>query len=185
MVDELPSDSSDTGTAACAGPGDPEPGNGEPGDGEFSDEMHENLEGDIESDIDGDVDDDLSDDLDSDYGDDGDEDEDEEDTEDDVPLPVDDDDDDEEIHPGDVEADLEEILRDRIAAGDDDEDDEDDEESVAPVKQVASVAPPRSDEWTCSQCFLIVSVSQFGSRSSPLCPSGEDPCESMERVLSY
>ena len=104
---------------------------------------------------------------------------------DDVPAPPDDeDDDDEDIHPSDVEADLEEILRDRIAASDDDEDDEDGD-AVGSTLKAASVAPPRADEWTCGQCFLIVSISQFGSRSDPQCPSGEDPCESMERVRSY
>jgi hypothetical protein len=95
-------------------------------------------------------------------------------------MPADDDDDDE-VHPSDVEADLEEILRDRIAASDDDEEDE--EEDAGEAKTTTVVAPPRSDEWTCNQCFLIVSVTQFGSRSNPVCPSGEEPCESIERVL--
>ena len=95
-------------------------------------------------------------------------------------MPADDDDDDE-VHPSDVEADLEEILRDRIAASDDDEEDE--EEDAGETKATTVVAPPRSDEWTCNQCFLIVSVTQFGSRSNPVCPSGEEPCESIERVL--
>ena len=97
-----------------------------------------------------------------------------------MPLPVDDDDDDD-VHPNDVEADLEEILRDRIAASDDDE--EDDEDDAGDPKSTSVVAPPRSDEWTCSQCFLIVSVTQFGSRSNPVCPSGEEPCESIKRIL--
>ena len=114
---------------------------------------------------------------------DDDDEDDDEDDEDDVPAPEDDDDDDEDIHPSDVEADLEEILRDRIAASDDEDEDEDDEAGSGP--KAASVAPPRSDEWTCGQCFLIVSITQFGSRSDPMCPSGEDPCESMERVRSY
>ena len=105
---------------------------------------------------------------------------DDDDDDDDVPLPVDDDDDDD-VHPNDVEADLEEILRDRIAASDDDE--EDDEDDAGDPKSTSVVAPPRSDEWTCSQCFLIVSVTQFGSRSNPVCPSGEEPCESIKRIL--
>ena len=107
----------------------------------------------------------------------------EDDDDDDVPPPADDDDDDdEEVHPSDVEADLEEILRDRIAASDDDEDEE--EDPAGQVKTVSVVAPPRSDEWTCNQCFLIVSVTQFGSRSNPVCPSGEEPCESIKRIFS-
>ena len=104
----------------------------------------------------------------------------EDDDDDDVPLPADDDDD-EEVHPSDVEADLEEILRDRIAASDDD--DEDDEDNASGQSKTVSVAPPRSDEWTCNQCFLIVSMTQFGSRTDPACPSGEEPCESMKRIL--
>ena len=107
--------------------------------------------------------------------------EDDDDDEDDVPLPVEDDDD-EDVHPSDVEADLEEILRDRIAASDDDEEDEE-EEAPGQTKAAPSVAPPRSDEWTCNQCFLIVSMTQFGSRESPVCPSGEEPCESIERIF--
>ena len=102
------------------------------------------------------------------------------DDDDDVPLPADDDDD-EEVHPSDVEADLEEILRDRIAASDDDEDDED---NASGQPKTVSVAPPRPDEWTCNQCFLIVSMTQFGSRTDPACPSGEEPCESMRRISS-
>lgn len=133
------------------------------------------------------------DDLEEDFGDDENSEEDDdkgsdddgdgsEDEDDDVPLPADEDDD-EDVHPSDVEADLEEILRDRIAASDDDEEDE--EEDVAGQTKTASVvAPPRSDEWTCNQCFLIVSMTQFGSRANPMCPSGEKPCESIERILS-
>ncbi len=102
------------------------------------------------------------------------------DDDDDVPLPADDDDD-EEAHPSDVEADLEEILRDRIAASDDEEDEED---NTSGQSKTVSVAPPRSDEWTCNQCFLIVSVTQFGSRAHPVCPSGEEPCESVQRIFS-
>ena len=111
------------------------------------------------------------------------EDEDEDEDDDDVPLPAEDDDDDEEVHPSDVEADLEEILRDRIAASDDDDEEDEEEEAPGPAKAAPSVAPPRSDEWTCNQCFLIVSMTQFGSRESPVCPSGEEPCESIERIF--
>ncbi len=107
----------------------------------------------------------------------------EDDDDDDVPPPADDDDDDEEVHPSDVEADLEEILRDRIAASDDDEEDEE-ADPAGQVKTVSVVAPPRSDEWTCNQCFLIVSMTQFGSRANPVCPSGEEPCESIKRIFS-
>ena len=111
-----------------------------------------------------------------------DEDDDDDDDDDDVPPPADDDDDDEEVHPSDVEADLEEILRDRIAASDDDEDEE--EDAAGQLNTVSVVGPPRSDEWTCNQCFLIVSMTQFGLRTEPVCPSGEEPCESIKRIFS-
>ena len=144
------------------------------GDEEFDGELEEDFgdDEDLEGDEETVVDDDAEADL---------EDEDEDGDDDDVPLPAEDDDD-EEVHPSDVEADLEEILRDRIAASDDDEEDEE-EEAPGPAKAAPSVAPPRSDEWTCNQCFLIVSMTQFGSRESPVCPSGEEPCESIERIF--
>ena len=158
------------------------------GDGEeFEGDMDEDFDDD--EDFDGDEDFDDGEDFDGDdedsVGDDDDEaeldEEDEDEDDDDVPLPAEDDDD-EDVHPSDVEADLEEILRDRIAASDDDEEDEE-EETPGQAKAVPSVAPPRSDEWTCNQCFLIVSMTQFGSRANPVCPSGEEPCESIERIF--
>jgi hypothetical protein len=92
------------------------------------------------------------------------------------------DDDDDVLDPDDIEADLEEILRDRIAAADDEEDEEEEEAPLPSERTVGSVAPKRADEWTCPGCFLIVSASQFGSRDNPTCPSGEDPCPSLERL---
>jgi hypothetical protein len=110
--------------------------------------------------------------------------EDEDDDDDDVtpPKPATDDDDDDDVDPSDLEADLDEILRERIAANDD-EDEDDDESSTKTARKKASVAPKRSDEWTCNQCFLIVSSSQFGTKDDPRCPSGEDPCVSLKRAL--
>lgn len=93
-----------------------------------------------------------------------------------------DDDDDDVLDPDDIEADLEEILRDRIAAADDEDDEEEEEAPLPSERTVGSVAPKRADEWTCPGCFLIVSASQFGSRDNPTCPSGEDPCPSLERL---
>lgn len=104
--------------------------------------------------------------------------------EDDIVAPVvavDTGDEDDDVDPSDVEAGLDEILRDRIAAGDDDDDDDDDDAS--PESAAAVVAPRRSGEWTCPQCFLIVISSQFGTRDDPRCPSGEDPCPSIKRAL--
>jgi len=92
--------------------------------------------------------------------------------------PEEEDDDDEDDD--DVEADLGEILKDRIAAGDDD----DEEDEVAkPTKPLSDIAPKRADEWTCDQCFFIVSKNQFGSRDNPRCPQGEEPCPSIARAF--
>ena len=69
----------------------------------------------------------------------------------------------------------------RIAAGDDEEEEE--EEQPAPEAPRGDITPKRSDEWTCEQCFFIVSTSQFGSKDSPRCPQGEDPCPSITRAF--
>lgn len=155
---------------------------------ELGDDLVDELGDDLGEDFDGEdfddgefEDDDSIDEAVDDADDDDELDDDDDEDDDDVPAPADDDDDDD-VHPSDVEADLEEILRDRIAASDDDEDDE--AETTGDPKLATVVAPPRADEWTCNQCFLIVSASQFGSRSSPICPSGEEPCESIERIRS-
>ena len=115
-----------------------------------------------------------------------DEDEDEDEDEDDTPRAkkvADDEDEDEEVDPDDVEADLGEILKGRIAASDDDDDEEEDDDPNPPASASAEraepVQPKRAGEWTCQGCFLIVSASQFISRTDPICPSGEDPCPSI------
>ncbi|MCY4193874.1 MAG: hypothetical protein OXF04_06210 [bacterium] len=86
----------------------------------------------------------------------------------------------EDIDPDNVEADLDTILKDRLAAGDDEEEDE---ETPEPSPETSGqVAPKRDNEWTCEGCFLIVTSSQFGLRGNPQCPSGEDPCPSLARL---
>jgi len=95
------------------------------------------------------------------------------------PAKVEEEDDDEDDD--DVEADLGEILKDRIAAGDDEEDED---EAPKPTKPITDIAPKRADEWTCDQCFFIVSKNQFGSRDHPRCPQGEEPCPSIARAFS-
>lgn len=92
--------------------------------------------------------------------------------------------DDDEVDPDNLEADLNTILRDRIAAGDDAaEDDEVGEvETGQPAEQLGTVTPRRDDEWLCEGCFLLVSKSQLGSRSDPRCPSGEEICPSLDRL---
>ena len=66
-------------------------------------------------------------------------------------------DDEDEPDPGDVEADLDEILRDRIAAGDDDEE-EDGEGEVTLVPTSGDVEGRREGETHCPNCFLLVTT---------------------------
>ncbi|TML11709.1 MAG: DUF4193 family protein [Actinobacteria bacterium] len=74
----------------------------------------------------------------------------------------DDDEDEELVDPDDVEADLDTILKDRIASGDDDQDDEDEEEAAPePGADGADrVVPRRADEFVCESCFLVKHASQ-------------------------
>jgi hypothetical protein len=88
-----------------------------------------------------------------------------------------------EVDPDNLEADLNTILRDRIAASDD-ADDEDTAEADPgqPAEALGTVTPRRDDEWLCEGCFLLVSKSQLGSRNDPRCPSGEEICPSLDRL---
>ena len=65
-------------------------------------------------------------------------------------------DDEDEPDPSDVEADLEEILRDRIAA--DDDEDEEEEGEVALVPASGDMEGRRESEIHCPNCFLLVTT---------------------------
>lgn len=156
----------------------------------------ENLMGldlDLEDESDGDFDPEFEEELDADedhLDDDDDDDIDEEDEEEPpertVKRPVTGDaEDDDEVDPDNLEADLNTILRDRIAAGDDlaaDDEDGDEADTGQPAEQLGTVTPRRDDEWLCEGCFLLVSKSQLGSRTDPRCPSGEEICPSLDRL---
>ncbi|HMV74460.1 MAG TPA: DUF4193 family protein, partial [Microthrixaceae bacterium] len=86
--------------------------------------------------------------------------------------------DDEDVDPDDVEADLDTILKDRIAAGAD-EDDEDELEEPG-TESTERVAAKTADEFTCPTCFLIVHPRQFGRSGALSCPEGYDPCGAIE-----
>jgi len=156
------------------------------------DELGEEEELDDEESLD-DGEDDLDDALDDDADDDGlgsdgvDVDDDDDESADDVPSAKtkrtsdDDDDDDDDEDPDDVEADLDTILKDRIAAGDDDEDDDDLEEPG--TESGERVAAKTADEFTCPTCFLIVHPRQFGRTGALTCPEGYDPCGGIDIVL--
>lgn len=103
------------------------------------------------------------------------------------PATDDDDDDEEDLGPDDVEADLDTILKGKIASEDDlDDDDEDEDEPlVVPVKktvteQADGVTARQEGEFACPGCYMVVHPRQFGRRSNPTCPSGEEDCPGIE-----
>jgi len=82
----------------------------------------------------------------------------------------DDEDDDDLLAPDDVEADLDTILKDRLAS---ENEPGEDEEEVEPEDRSSSdeaLQPKRADEVVCSACFLIV------RNSAPNCPVGDEAC---------
>ena len=96
----------------------------------------------------------------------------------------DDDEEDEEIDPDDVEADLDAILKDRIAAAE--EEDDEDEEVVPEPRATAEVAegvvPRKAHEFMCTGCFLLVNAGQFGPPGQMTCPVGEAVCPALEQL---
>lgn len=96
-------------------------------------------------------------------------------------VATDEDDDEEEQDPDDIEADLEAILRDRMAAMDDEDEEDLDEGGLGSEMDVPPA--PRSDEFVCTSCFLLVNRSQFGSARDPRCPMGEPECPSIAKIF--
>ena len=90
----------------------------------------------------------------------------------------DDEDDEEEADPDDVEADLDTILKDRIAAADEEEDEDELEEAAPRVAAEApdGVIPKKANEFVCTGCFLLVNRGQFGPENDMQCPVGESEC---------
>ncbi|MBI2703987.1 MAG: hypothetical protein HYX32_01665 [Actinobacteria bacterium] len=89
----------------------------------------------------------------------------------------------EEYDADDVEADLDTILKDRIAAADDEDEDEEEEVTDKRSGETAEgVAPKKANEFTCMQCFLLVNPAQFGRPDNPRCPVGEEDCPSIAVV---
>jgi hypothetical protein len=78
-----------------------------------------------------------------------------------------DEEDDDELDPDDVEADLDTILKDRIAAADDLDEDEEEEEEVG--ESTGRVQPKTDSEFVCKSCFLVKSVSQRVDGTDDLC----------------
>ena len=94
-----------------------------------------------------------------------------------------DDDEDEDVDPDDVEADLDAILKDRIAATPDEDDEEDEVVDTGPdADGTERVAAKSAEEFTCSTCFMIVHPRQFGRKGNLVCPEGYSPCSSIAIV---
>lgn len=94
------------------------------------------------------------------------------------------DDDDDEADPDDVEADLDRILKERIAASEDEEEEEDVEEQVTRTvgESADGVQPKKAHEFMCTGCFLLVNAAQFGLPGHLECPVGESVCPSLKLV---
>jgi hypothetical protein len=140
-----------------------------------------------DEDLEDELDDELVDDSVLPEGDGGDEDAavDDEDDEDEVPTArakrpgTTEDDEEDDVNPDDVEADLDRILKYKIASGDDEDEDEEPEPVGEPGERVAAKG---ADEFTCNTCFLIVHPRQFGRAGNLTCPEGYDPCPSIKKV---
>ncbi len=83
----------------------------------------------------------------------------------------------------DKEADLEAILRDRLAA-EEDLDDSDEKDPHAGSSGGEDVEPRRDDEFLCVGCFLLVTPGQFGAIGARRCPSGEEICPALEKLTA-
>jgi len=94
----------------------------------------------------------------------------------------DDEDDEDEVDPDDVEADLDAILKDRIAAADEDEDEEEEEVAPRAADTPDGVIPKRANEFTCTGCFLLVNRGQFGPPGDLRCPVGESECPAIDQL---
>jgi hypothetical protein len=83
---------------------------------------------------------------------------------------VDDDDyDDEEMHPDDVEASLDVILKDRLVIEDIELDDEETPDTDDRADGISVVIPKRPDEFVCQSCFLVKHPSQLADKPNGLC----------------
>ncbi len=85
------------------------------------------------------------------------------------PAADDEEDDDDELDPDDVEASLDDILKDRLVIEEVEVDDEEEAE-VDDRNEGSSVVPPkRPDEFVCQSCFLVKHPSQLADPKRTLC----------------
>jgi len=91
--------------------------------------------------------------------------------------------DEEEADPDDVEADLDTILKDRIAAAEDEEDEEEAEVADSRGPETPDgVTPKKANEFMCTGCFLLVNRGQFGPPDNMTCPVGESDCPAITQL---
>lgn len=81
-----------------------------------------------------------------------------------------DEDDDDVVAPDDVEEDLAEILKDRLASEETPAEDEEAEEVDDKAAGEDALQPKRADEVMCTSCFLLV------RKNAPSCPVGDEAC---------
>lgn len=88
-----------------------------------------------------------------------------------APQAAEEEDDDEIADPDDVEASLDDILKDRLVIEDDaPDDDEDETPDLDDRGEGASIViPRRPDEFVCQSCFLVKHVSQIANAEKQLC----------------
>ena len=86
----------------------------------------------------------------------------------------DDEDDDDMVAPDDVEEDLAEILKDRLAS-EQAPDDEDDQAEPDEKGGEDALQPKRADEVLCKSCFMLV------RKNAPVCPMGDDACPTIKK----
>ncbi|MFM8794421.1 MAG: hypothetical protein ACKOFF_05980 [Acidimicrobiales bacterium] len=87
----------------------------------------------------------------------------------------DDDEDEELLTDDDVEADLDKILKDKLASEDPAAEDEEQPEPDDRGNADDSLQPKRADELLCPSCFLLV------RQGAPNCPVGDDACPVFNR----
>jgi hypothetical protein len=78
---------------------------------------------------------------------------------------------DEELHPDDVEASLDVLLKEKTASErlDEDELDEEIDEGEPDDRGSMRITPRRADEFLCSSCFLVLPLSQLADKKRQLC----------------
>ena len=78
---------------------------------------------------------------------------------------------DDDVDPDDVEADLDAILKDRIAAQPEDEDDDEDEVPEVDDRGdgAGRIQPKKADEFVCQSCFLVKHRRQLADEDLMLC----------------